>query len=282
MKTKIFISSSSGANFIPHSHGIKVLPDVISINNDVYEDYKELSIDNFLGMVKLRKLKNINVLSQDKEEIKKEIKNAEEKEYKEFLFLTPPNIICDYDDKIKDIQEENKKKKIYEYKSTLISYLYFQQAQIAENMLKNGKKIKDILPKLNKVSNPDNSFLIFLCPKKDIKEDLLLDEKKALALASKAEIKVFSNGKFVTVKPPKRENPLTYFIRLYGEHIRERNITPFLVYTNKKSYLKDYSKNMLKPLFPRLKKYDEVPLSPALVKYVGLNAFGIGFISKDI
>ena len=60
--------------------------------------------------------------------------------------------------------------------------------------------------------------------------EIITDDKKALNLASKAEIKVFSNGKFVTVKPPKRENPLTYFIRLYGEHIRDRkNITPFFV-----------------------------------------------------
>lgn len=283
MKTKIFISSSSGANFIPHSHTIKVLPDSISINNDIYEDYKELSIDNFLGMIKLKKLKNINVLSPNKDDIKKEIDNAEKKEYKEFFFITPPNIICNYDNKIKELESENKKKKIHEYKSTLISYLYFHQAIVAEDMLKAGKKIKDIVPKLNKLSNPDNSFLMFLCPKKDSKDEIITDDKKALNLASKAEIKVFSNGKFVTVKPPKRENPLTYFIRLYGEHIRDRkNITPFFVYTNKNSYLKEYSKNMIKPLFPRLRKYDEVPISPSLVKYIGTYAFGIGFINKDI
>jgi hypothetical protein len=62
MKTKIFISSSSGANFIPHSHGIKVLPDVISINNDVYEDYKELTTyGSFKNVWSYQNWKNIIV-----------------------------------------------------------------------------------------------------------------------------------------------------------------------------------------------------------------------------
>ena len=90
MKAKIYVSSSTSLEQVQHSYSISVIPDIIEINGEVYEDAKQISPESFCVRLKFEDNPNVKIYHKQYEELKALYKQAKTQGYTDVLYLLSP------------------------------------------------------------------------------------------------------------------------------------------------------------------------------------------------
>ena len=115
MKTKIFVSSISGIEYIPHQAAITSIPDRIFFSDiEEYDDQEEFAYDSFYTRIKFDS-NDVKVLPARDKTISLLIDQAINNSYDSFLFILPPKKIIDYEEALERIMADRPSLHIHIY-----------------------------------------------------------------------------------------------------------------------------------------------------------------------
>ena len=281
MKAKIYVSSSTSLEQVQHSYSISVIPDIIEINGEVYEDAKQISPESFCVRLKFEDNPNVKIYHKQYEELKALYKQAKTQGYTDVLYLLSP---YEYDmemDLIK-LQNEFKDDSIIIYKASVCSYLLGMIALEADKQLRLQLPMNKVIDMIERMSLERNSGIrIFKQGEDETVTPFTLD---LLNTRSIGDSYVWTNGQFIMIgKPSKKrnslENPFRTFIKTYFEYTEGMNLTPVILYSFRNSVYLDYFRETIKTIYPKLRTIKEIALAPRIELDINYG-LGITYLCK--
>jgi fatty acid-binding protein DegV len=281
MKTKIFVSSISGIEYIPHQAAITSIPDRIFFSDiEEYDDQEELAYDSFYTRIKFDS-NDVKVLPARDKTISLLIDQAINNSYDSFLFILPPKKIIDYEEALERIMADRPSLHIHVYYSNQVSYPLSYVAQEAERQLRKGASFSTMESVLFKLE--ENMKMYFYSPVEDVlsselRVDLIEDIAK---LDTRGDNYLYDNEGLKLQKKSKKVLPLVKLLDDFLGDISSVSVIPFVLYTNKNSLYNKLILSKILESYPRLKKIREIPIPPALGIVLGKYSVGVGYIVKE-
>ncbi|MBR6072584.1 MAG: DegV family protein [Acholeplasmatales bacterium] len=280
IKTKIFVFSSSGLDYVTHNPQVEVIPDIIkSFYDEIYYEGSELDTIQFYDRARYDRHFNPEILPCDLNTIFERMDNAISNKYERFIFLVNTNGIIDYSNEIEEVLRKYSEYDITPIEINALSYPLAQLAIDCEKISKvtdNVNEIKDFVEKYK------NSFKIyFYSPKENVLPSIRRIDFDEDVIVSSKDGKLFVyDGELNEIKRNVQESYLEKMLSEYSTEIENEKVVPFILYTNRNSIYNDIFERVLLNKFPRLKSIKRAPIPAILGVKVGLNAIGLGYIKK--
>lgn len=273
MKTRIFVCSNSGIDYVPHSLNVKSIPAIIHFSEEEqYEDYLDVSIDAFYSRMRYDSNAKIKIVFQNYVKLCEYVEEAKNEGYQQILFILGSKEFSDLLIPIQIAISENKDIPCYLYHTNSISYPLAYMTNEADNMLIGGATILEVFERLDFIK--DNYKLFFFIP--DCKDE-----------GSNAFKKKFEQGKLYTLEDGVLQLVKNSKTSAYNKMIKEiidgsdnEDAVIFSLYTDKTTvYLNLFDKSIA-DITGEHKKIKSYPINPGIGITLGSNAVGMGFIIK--
>ncbi len=280
MKTKIFVFSSSGLDYISHVPQITVIPDVItSMYGEVYYEGNELTPIQCFERMRNDKYFNPTPSVVDSNYIEKQINSALSNSYDRFIFLVNDNDIVNYSKSVATVVEERRELDITVLRVNALSYPLAHLAIEVEKMVRANENLDDVISYVN--SYRDSFKIYFYSPKENVLPSIKRIDFDDDVISSSTYGKVFLyDGNLNEMKRDLKESNLEMMIKHYVEDVTDSKVIPFLLYSNKYSLYNEVLERKLLAIYPRIKSIKTFQVPIVLGSKVGHNAVGIGFVKK--
>lgn len=273
MKTKIFVCSNSGIDYMPHSVNIKSIPVILHFSEEEqYEDYLDVSIDAFYSRMRFDENADIKPMFQTYVKLCEYIDEAKKDGYQQVLFILAAKDFSDLLIPTQIAVSENKDIPCYIYHSNTISYPLAYMANEADNMLIGGANILEVFERLDFIK--ENHKLLFFAPD-CINENIKSFKNK------------YQNGKLFTLEDEKlieikSKNCSSYnkLIRTIFDETYNYEAVIFSLYTDKTSVYINLFDKSLSELTGDFKKIKSYPITPGVGLNIASYAVGMGYIIK--
>ena len=281
MKSRVFVSSACGVEDAASSSISVLYDEVIFSNVEVYRDYTEMDFESFIDRIQLDSSVKPQIRLCKKDTIVKALQNALDDNVDNFLFLVPDEHASYFEVIIKGFLEDKKVSyKVYAVKSESYPVLYM--AQEAISMFKKGFSLKAVLEMLEFTDS--NNAIYLYSPVKDrlseVEKYTYLDELFTIT-EDGSYFYIIKSNNVVSYKLKTKQKTIEPYIEKYKEEIKDKEVLPFIVCTNRESKYVALLKKALISLFPKMKKPKMIVLSPSFVLKYGKNCCGIGYILKN-
>lgn len=280
MKTKIFVFSSSGLDYISHVPQITVIPDVItSMYNEDYYEGNELTPLQHYERLRNDKYYNPTISTVDSDYVNELIDTALANSYDRFVFFINDNDIVNYSPCVSKISEERRELDITILRINALSYPLAHLVIEVEKKLRANENLDEIISFVNSYRN---SFKIyFYAPKENVLPSVKRIDFDDDVIASSTYGKVFLyDGNLIELKKDIKESNLEMLLNNYVNDVKDSKVIPFLLYTNKYSLYNEVLERKLLSIYPRIKSIKSFQVPIMLGSKVGNNAIGIGFVKK--
>lgn len=280
IKTKVFVFSSSGLDYLPHGSQISAIPDIIkSFYGEIYYDSIELDTIQFYDRARFDKYFLPEYESTSVEKIEEYIDNAISNKYERFIFLVNYNDVMDYTGVLNEVITKYDKYEIYLLKINALAYPLAQLAIDVEKIIRSTDNIDEVIDYVNKYQE---SFKIFFySPKENILPSIKrIDFDDDVISSSNNGKLMMYDGNLVDVKRNIQDSYIQRMLDSYLKEIEGEKVFPFILYTNKDSIYNDILERKLMNIFPRIKNIKKFPVPVALGIKVGYNTVGLGFVKK--
>ena len=280
MKTKIFVCSNSGIDYIKHSTNIDTIPIIYTFNNgEEYIDYINLTADAFYNRKKYDNLISVDYTSVEYSFVNEKVKKAITEGYKQILFLLSSKHYSNLFVTASIVLSENKNIKSSIYDSNLFSYPLAYMAMKANEMFEKGLSMDEVLAKLDIFKKNQNIFIF---------EPKLKDEYSNVFEKNFRSGKCYSilNGRVVKMNVPVKDSLVKLFAD-YSRQIDGLDVIPFVLTTDLNSrYVSILTNGILdidptKSSNPNYKKIPVCFIPPTVGMELGNNLVGIGYIIDD-
>lgn len=281
MKCRVFVSSACGVEEST-SLSLGILYDEVVFSNvEVYSNYNEMDFETFIDRINLDSSVKPQIRLCKKETIIDVLQQSLDDKVDNFLFLIPNEHASYFDGIIKEfLKDKEVTFNFYSVKSE--SYPVFYMAQEAISMLKKGSTIEEVLEMLEFTDS--NNAIYLLSPSKDklsvVEKYNYLEELFNITEDGSYFYTIKSNN-VVSYKLKTKQKTIEPYIERYKEEIKDKEVLPFIVCTNRESKYVALFKKVLLSLFPKMKKPKIVVLSPSFVLKYGKNCCGVGYILKN-
>ena len=280
IKTKVFVFSSSGLDYITHNQQVGVIPDIIkSFYDEIYYEGSELDTIQFYDRARYDRHFNPEILPCDLDTIYEIMDNAIGNKYERFIFLVNDNEIVDYSPEIEQVIKKYDKYEVIEIKVDAISYPLAQLAIDCEKIIKATDSVEKVASYVN--SYKDAFKIYFYSPKENVLPSMRRIDFDDDVIASSKDGKLFVyDGTITEIKRNVQESYLERLLEEFSNEVTRDKVVPFILYTNRNSIYNDIFERVLINKFPRLKGIKKAPIPAVLGVKVGLNAIGLGYIKK--
>ena len=277
MKAKIFVSSSTSIDQVSHGYSITTIPDIVCIDKEEYDDYKEIGPEAFYNRLIYDNNSSFKIKHKGFEYLDEIFNQAKNQGYTDFIFILS-SLELDMIDDITKLQKEHKEDNIYVYQARSVSYLLALMVQEADKSLKNQVSIEKTFKMLDELHQINMSDFMLFKPYDDNTSPF---NYAALTMKSKGVTFVYSNNNFIQVgKVGKNgDNPFKDFLRNFFEKNKDITYTPVILYSKKNSIYMTYLRDSINAALPKIKNIKEICLSPAL-ELIVKDGLGITFLAK--
>ena len=259
MKTKIITTSSSSLNYLSVPHNVAVIPDIISYSkNEEYYDYVEIQSEVFFNRLKMD-FNKPNVIPNSKEYIREIIEQLQEAEYDQILFILPMNTIINYVPQIELVMSDINIPFII-YQTSLIGYPLANLIQEADEKLKEGVDIHDVVKLLDVIALNSNIFifspfndLLTSISRIELDDDIIEYDKQG-------RVYTINTSNLVEIKKDKKSYPFSVMINTFIKSVENKPSLPFIMYSSRLSAYIKYLERVMLSLYPRLKKIKTLKL----------------------
>ena len=276
MKTKIFVCSNSGIDYISHSKNISSLPVTIKFNaEEEYIDYLDAISDAYYNRVKHSKMKpTIHPIKKDR--VVEMLENTINAQYKHALFILSSEEFIQIEDIVLEAAE-GLNISIDIIKTNAISYPLASMTIEADKMLnKQNKRMKTVE---NRIRELEDNYTIYIYSTdkaaKTINGNMLFEEE-IVAPAENGDIFIF-NGQLSKVDK-KLKLKFDDMISMFNKDIGNEDVMPFILYNTKDSLYNDLLEEELLNIFGNLRYIKKYPIPPGVGNKFGVNTCMIGFI----
>ena len=273
MKTKIFVCSNSGIDYMPHSVNIKSIPVILHFSEEEqYQDYLDVSIDAFYSRMRFDENASIKTVFQTYVTLCKYIDEAKKDGYQQILFILAAKDFSDLLIPTQIAVTENKDIPCYIYNSNTIGYPLAYMANEADNMLIGGANLLEVFERLDHIKN--NHRLLYFVPECD-DENLKSFKKKY----QNGKLYTIEDGKLIQIKPNNCSAYIKLIKTISDDTYNEDSII-FSLYTDKTSvYINLFDKSIAEAT-GEYKKIKSYPIAPGVGINIGSYVVGMGYIIK--
>lgn len=273
MKTKIFVCSNSGIDYMPHSLNIKSIPVILHFSEEEqYEDFLDVSIDAFYSRIRYDENANIKVIFQTYVKLCEYIEEAKSEGYERVLFILAAKEFSDLYIPVKIAVTENKDIECHIYNSDTVSFPLAHMANEADSMFIGGADVKEVFEKLDYIKN--NSKILYFIPN-------CIDESLNSFKSKYQNGKLFTleDGKLLEIKVKNSTSYNKLITTIINETDNEDALI-FSLYTDKSSiYLNLFDKS-ISEITGEHKKIKQTPITPGVGVYLGSYVVGLGYVIK--
>lgn len=258
MRTKIFVCSNSGINYISHSNNISALPVIIKFNEEEeYIDYLDAISEAYFNRVKHSEYKP-SIIPIDKERLLDYINNAINAKYDQIVFILSSKEFIDTIDIINDaIKDFNIPINII--KTNAICFPLASMAIEADRLLnKLGVDIETVKNKI-RLMNEQYNIYIYSCNKdaKTVNVSMKFADESILP-SEGGDIYTF-NGE-LNKMDKKLKLKFDDMISMFNKDIGNDDVIPFILYNSKDSLYNDLLETELLKIFGNLKYIKKFPI----------------------
>lgn len=272
MKTKIFVCSNSGIDYISHDNNISAIPVIIHFTDEEeYEDYIDVSYEAFYNRMRYSNPSLLETKFQTYNKINEYIAKAKEDGYEQILFLLSSNEFSNLYIPVTISKHENEDIPIYIYESNTCAYPLAYMALTANNFFLNGKSIDDVYYALDLIKK--NHRLLFFIPEYTNEYSSKFYKKYKNGVIFNIE-----NGKIVAIDNTKKISDIDFLYAIFKEEVEGMDANVFFQFTDKNTKYLPLMHEMLDDLDMGFKKVKSYPLAPAVGYKFGLNTLCIGYV----
>lgn len=274
MKTKIFVTSDSGIDYISHPYSISSISSLIKFYDvEEYYDFIDMSSEKFFNRLRYDSKSSPKINPIGIEYIRNDINIALESYDNVFLII---NNYLDYTNVIQGLKEDYGDK-IDFYVTSATGYVLANMALEFDKALKDEKTIneaKEIMDEAYK-----NSLTLLLSPTNDISNFIIMDEETRVGMHPKAKIHQIDSLKEFEIKEKDKDKDIVVIlVSKYLDAIKDKNVVPFIMYSNRDSYYLKLIESKLLLIHRRLKSIKKMPITPNLGLKYGKNIIAIGYV----
>ena len=280
MKTKIFVCSNSGIDYIKHSPNIDSIPIIYVFNNgEEYIDYVNLTADAFYNRKRFDNLISVDYASAQYNYVNEKVKSAIAEGYDQILFLLSSKHYSNLFVTASIVLAENKEVKSAIYDSNLFAYPLAYMAMKANELFENQVSLNEVLDRLEILKKNQNIY-IFEPTKND---DFSKNFEKCFRYGRCYQI---LNGRVVRMKVPTKDS----LVKIFGEYSRQIDgieVCPFVLTTDLNSRYVNILINGILDIDPskaNTKNYKKILvcfIPPTVGMELGDNLVGIGYVIDD-
>ena len=280
MKTKIFVCSNSGIDYIKHSPNIDSIPIIYVFNNgEEYIDYVNLTADAFYNRKRFDNLISVDYASAQYHYVNEKVKGAIAEGYDQILFLLSSKHYSNLFVTASIVLAENKEVKSAIYDSNLFAYPLAYMAMKANELCEKQVGLNEVLDRLEILKKNQNIY-IFEPTKND---DYSKNFEKYFRYGRCYSI---FNGRVVRMNIPTKDS----LVKVFGEYSRQidgMEVCPFVLTTDLNSRYVNILINGILDIDPtkaNTKNYKKIPvcfIPPTVGMELGDNLVGIGYVIDD-
>ncbi|QWC00606.1 DegV family protein [Mycoplasmatota bacterium] len=275
----IAVDGNSGIDYLERDKDIRIFRSHLLIENQEFEDYIEISSDDFYDRLNKNPDLNISTAQTSTGKILEMYEEMKASGYHQLLIITiSKELSGTYQNAVLAASMIDIDVRVYDSKS--VSYIQALMAMIAQKMVKSGKDIDEIIERLDYIRDHNHIYITVDTLKYLVKNGRLSNVAGAIGslLKLKPLLEVNQEGKVKTVskiRTTKKARKL--LIERFVQETNGKDIISFVVYTNNKDEMELFKKELEAE---GIKDIMLVPLTPVVGTHAGPGTMGVGYIEK--
>lgn len=278
-KIGVAVCGNSGIDYLVHDKGIRKFRSLLNIAKEEYEDFVEISSDDFYSRLEKNPDLDISTAQTSTGTILEMYEEMKAAGYNKLLVITiSKELSGTYQNavlaaKMIDIE-------VYVYDSLSLTYVEALMAMTAKKMADEGKSLEEIIAQLDKIKNNNHVYITVNTLKYLIKNGRLSGVAGAIGSLLKLRplLHLSKDGKVETIAKIRttvkaRDELKARFL----EEVKDKDIIPFIVYTNNMEEMLDLKDELEEK---GLKDVLLIPLTPVVGCHAGPGTMGVGYIER--
>ena len=280
-KIGVAVRGNSGIDYAMHDKKIRIFRSVLVIENREFEDFVEISADEFYEKLEKNPDLDIHTAQTSTGKIHEMYSEMKADGCDELIVITiSKHLSGTYQNAIlaAKMMEDMV---IHVFDSHSVSYVEAKMAHLAQQMANEGKTATEILEKLEFLRDNNHLFVTVDTLKYLVKNGRLSGAAGFLGtlLKLKPLLEVSKEGKVVTLDKIRttqkaREEMISRFLK----EIEGKNVEIFLVYTNNYDEVGEIKKDLLAKT--GVKDIRMVPLTPVVGCHAGPGTMALGYVGN--
>ena len=280
-KIGVAVCGNSGIDYAMHDKKIRIFRSVLVIENREFEDFVEISADEFYEKLEKNPDLDIHTAQTSTGKIHEMYSEMKADGCDELIVITiSKHLSGTYQNAIlaAKMMEDMV---IHVFDSHSVSYVEAKMAHLAQQMANEGKTATEILEKLEFLRDNNHLFVTVDTLKYLVKNGRLSGAAGFLGtlLKLKPLLEVSKEGKVVTLDKIRttqkaREEMISRFLK----EIEGKNVEIFLVYTNNYDEVGEIKKDLLAKT--GVKDIRMVPLTPVVGCHAGPGTMALGYVGN--
>ena len=278
-KIGIAVDGNSGIDYLERDNEIRIFRSLLKIEQEEFEDYVEISSDEFYQRLAAQPDINISTAQTSTGHILEMYEEMAEAGYDELIIITISRELSGtYQNAVLAAKMIDIDVHVFDSKS--VSYVQAYMAITAQKMALEGKSVKDILETLAFIRDHHHIYVTVDTLKYLVKNGRLSNVAGAIGslLKLKPLLEVNRDGKVKTVskiRTTKKARKL--LLERFLNEINGKDVVTFIVYTNNKEEMEIFKRELEGK---GIKDVLLVPLTPVVGTHAGPGTMGVGYIEK--
>ncbi|MCF7923675.1 MAG: DegV family protein [Candidatus Izimaplasma sp.] len=278
-KIGVAVCGNSGIDYLDRDSAIRIFRSVLFIDQEQYEDYVEISSDEFYKRIKDNPDLNTSTAQTSTGKILEMYEEMKASGYETLIVITiSKELSGTYQNAV--LASKMIEMDIRIFDSLSVSYVEAYMALTAQSMADAGKSAEDILTELERIRDNNHIYVTVDTLKYLVKSGRLSNVAGAIGslLKLKPLLEVTDDGKVKTVtKIRTTKKARKVLVERLIEEIKDKDVITFVVYTNNKLEMEEFKKELEEN---GVKDILLVPLTPVVGTHAGPGTMGVGYIEK--
>ncbi|MDY0024277.1 MAG: DegV family protein [Candidatus Izemoplasmatales bacterium] len=278
-KIGVAVCGNSGIDYLVHDKEIRKFRSLLNIGKEEYEDFIEITSDEFYSRLQKNPDLDISTAQTSTGKILEMYEEMKSAGYNKLLVITiSKELSGTYQNAVLaasmiDIE-------VVVFDSSSLTYVEAYMAMQAKKMADEKKSMPEILEKLQRIKDNNHVYVTVDTLKYLVKNGRLSGVAGALGSLLKLRplLHISKEGKVVTLDKIRTTSKARAELkRRILEEVKDKNVLPFIVYTNNMSEMLDLKDELE---VEGLRDILLIPLTPVVGCHAGPGTMGVGYIEK--
>ncbi|MDY0023378.1 MAG: DegV family protein [Candidatus Izemoplasmatales bacterium] len=278
-KIGVAVCGNSGIDYLVHDKEIRKFRSLLNIGKEEYEDFIEITSDEFYSRLQKNPDLDISTAQTSTGKILEMYEEMKSAGYNKLIVITiSKELSGTYQNAVLAASMIDIDVEVFD--SSSLTYVEAYMAMQAKKMADEGKSMPEILEKLQKIKDNNHVYVTVDTLKYLVKNGRLSGVAGALGSLLKLRplLHISKEGKVVTLDKIRTTSKAREELkRRFLEEVKDKNVLPFIVYTNNMSEMLDLKDELE---VEGLRDILLIPLTPVVGCHAGPGTMGVGYIEK--
>ena len=278
-KIGVAVCGNSGIDYLVHDKEIRKFRSLLNIGKEEYEDFIEITSDEFYSRLQKNPDLDISTAQTSTGKILEMYEEMKSAGYNKLIVITiSKELSGTYQNAVLAASMIDIDVEVFD--SSSLTYVEAYMAMQAKKMADEGKSMPEILEKLQKIKDNNHVYITVDTLKYLVKNGRLSGVAGALGSLLKLRplLHISKEGKVVTLDKIRTTSKAREELkRRFLEEVKDKNVLPFIVYTNNMSEMLDLKDELE---VEGLRDILLIPLTPVVGCHAGPGTMGVGYIEK--